>query len=187
MWMRGCGKKENGQKGCSEVDPAGANRCWQGFLCHLHGPRVRHHAGASRRPNLLLRSDVMAVPPVLDDRARFACSSVVVRCMTACVRVSAQSPRSSPLSFADSASNAHAAVARRLTVGAPPGVQVPQLEEPIDYRDGLIVVGNTAAGIPVTPELVELLRDMIRRMNDASRDLPQLHPCTTMGCAGAAA
>ena len=79
------------------------------------------------------------------------------------------------------------AVARWLTGRAALPVQVPQLEEPIDYRDGLVVVGNTAAGIPVTPELVELLRDMIRRMNVASRDLPQLHPCTTMGCAAAAA
>ena len=67
------------------------------------------------------------------------------------------------------------------------GMQVPQLEEPIEYRDGLIVIGNTAAGIPVTRELVELLRLMIRRMNEASRDLPELHPCTDMACAAAAA
>lgn len=64
---------------------------------------------------------------------------------------------------------------------------MPQLEEPIEYREGLVVIGNTADGIPVTPELVELLRDMVRRMNDASRDLPQLLPCATMNCAGGAA
>eukprot|EP00892_Ulva_mutabilis_P001995 jgi/Ulvmu1/11797/UM080_0008.1 len=62
---------------------------------------------------------------------------------------------------------------------------VPQLVEPIEWREGLIVVGNTAAGTPVTPDLVDLLRAMIRRMNDASRDLPELHACTDMACGAA--
>lgn len=63
---------------------------------------------------------------------------------------------------------------------------MPHLEEPIEYRDGLVVVGNTADGIPVTPALVDLLRAMIRRMNEAGEALPELYPCSTMACAGGA-
>ena len=47
-------------------------------------------------------------------------------------------------------------------------VQVPQLEEPPEWRDGITLQD----GVPVTRDLVELLRSMIRRMNEATRDLP---------------
>jgi hypothetical protein len=61
-------------------------------------------------------------------------------------------------------------------------LQVPLLEEPIEYRDGLKVVGATAEGDPVTPDLVDLLRAMIRRMNDGSRTLMARPACPDSGC-----
>ena len=47
-------------------------------------------------------------------------------------------------------------------------MQVPQLDEPPPWRPGLVLQD----GVKVTEDLVELLRAMIRRMNEATRDLP---------------
>ena len=49
-------------------------------------------------------------------------------------------------------------------------LQVPQLEEPPKWRPGLALQD----GLAVTPDLVDLLRGMIQRMNVATRDLPTL-------------
>jgi hypothetical protein len=61
-------------------------------------------------------------------------------------------------------------------------MQVPQLQEPIAWRPGLKAIGSSEAGVDVTPELVELLRTMIKRMNEGSKDLPTLQPCPAGGC-----
>jgi hypothetical protein len=53
-------------------------------------------------------------------------------------------------------------------------LQVPVLQEPIEWRPGLKVIGVTADGQEVTPELVDFERTMIRRMNAAIKLLPDL-------------
>lgn len=54
-------------------------------------------------------------------------------------------------------------------------VQVPQLEPPPEWREGLVLQDN----VTITPELVEVLRAMIGRMNAAARGLPELQPLAT--------
>jgi hypothetical protein len=61
-------------------------------------------------------------------------------------------------------------------------LQVPRLEPPIPWRPGLCVVGSDAAGIEVTPELVDELREMIEWMNKVIAALPELQPCPPEGC-----
>jgi hypothetical protein len=61
--------------------------------------------------------------------------------------------------------------------------QVPHIDEPIAYRDGLKVIGSTAQGLTVTPGLVDLLRAMVQRMNQGSSGLSELQPCPNDGCA----
>jgi hypothetical protein len=61
--------------------------------------------------------------------------------------------------------------------------QVPRIDEPIAYRDGLKVIGSTAQGLTVTPGLVDLLRAMVQRMNQGSSGLSELQPCPSDGCA----
>lgn len=51
-------------------------------------------------------------------------------------------------------------------------LQVPQLELPPEWREGLTLQDN----VTVTAGLAQLLHAMIRRMNAASSDLPQLRP-----------
>eukprot|EP00892_Ulva_mutabilis_P001996 jgi/Ulvmu1/11798/UM080_0009.1 len=51
-------------------------------------------------------------------------------------------------------------------------LKVPQLEEPPGWREGLALQDN----VTVTVDLIATLRVMIRRMNDATRDLPELQP-----------
>jgi hypothetical protein len=50
--------------------------------------------------------------------------------------------------------------------------QVPQLKEPPFWREGLTLQD----GVAVSPDLVDLLRFMIHRMNQATQDLPTLKP-----------
>lgn len=61
-------------------------------------------------------------------------------------------------------------------------MQVPHLEEPIPWRPGLKVVGKSAEGDPVTPDLVDMLRLMITRMNNASSTLMTRTACPVGGC-----
>jgi hypothetical protein len=62
------------------------------------------------------------------------------------------------------------------------GIQVPRIEEPIKWRPGLKVIGRSATGDPVTPELVDLLRSMIKRMNNGSSTLMARTACPPGGC-----
>jgi hypothetical protein len=49
-------------------------------------------------------------------------------------------------------------------------LQVPRIEEPPAWRQGLALQD----GVTVTPDLTDILRAMVRRMNEASADLPTL-------------
>lgn len=61
-------------------------------------------------------------------------------------------------------------------------MQVPHIDEPIEWRPGLKVIGKSATGDPVTPELVDLLRMMVRRMNNGSSTLMAREGCPLGGC-----